>query len=162
MPLLRAHGLHLREFVESDEDEVTSWFADAGELRFFAGRRLTWPLDAGQWRSIRLDPSVTAWSAVGEDDAVPVGHGELISEGDSVARLARLAISPALRGQGIGKALVGTLVNRSREDGCRMIYLYVHPNLSTAIRGYRSIGFEPALDQSTSRDLRMELEFDRT
>jgi GNAT superfamily N-acetyltransferase len=152
--------LTLRPFVESDEDEVTSWFADAGELRFFAGKRLTWPLDAGQWRSIRLDPSVSAWTGVSGDDPIPVSHGELIEESPAVVRLARLAVVPRERGHGVGRWMVASLIERSRASGHSLITLTVHQDNSTAIRGYRGLGFTPVGTAPAHADLRMELALD--
>jgi ribosomal protein S18 acetylase RimI-like enzyme len=149
--------LRLRQFVEADEDTVTSWFSDAGELRFFAGPRLIWPLDAGQWRSIRLDQSVTAWTAVVGDDDVPIGHGELVAESPSTVRLARLAIEPRNRGKGLGRALVLSLIAKSREGGYGLVALNVHQDNSTAIRAYRGVGFEATGSALVHASVRMEL-----
>ena len=152
--------LLLRPFVEDDEDEVTSWFADAGELRFFAGKRLRWPLDAGQWRSIRLDPSVSAWTGVRGDDPTPVGHGELIEESSAIVRLARLAVAPRERGHGVGRGMLASLIAKSRASGHSLITLTVHQDNSTAIRGYRGLGFTPVGTALAHASLRMELALD--
>jgi ribosomal protein S18 acetylase RimI-like enzyme len=149
--------LSIRPFVESDEAEVTSWFADAGELRFFAGPRLIWPLDDGQWRSIRLDRSVSAWTAVLGSDTTPVGHGELVNEPPTTVRLARLAMAPRLRGRGLGRALVLALVEKARESGATLVTLNVHQDNSTAIRAYRGIGFEPGGTALAHSNVRLEL-----
>jgi ribosomal protein S18 acetylase RimI-like enzyme len=139
-----AWELMLREFVESDYAEVTSWFEDAGQLRFFAGPRLRWPLDAGQWRSIRLDPSVTAWTAVFTDDPTSVGHAEMVRESATTVRLARIAVAPTLRGQGLGRALLTLVIAKCRDAGFQLATLATHPDNSNAIRAYRSLGFEPS------------------
>lgn len=143
-------GLWLREFVEADDAEVSRWFADAGELRFFAGPRLRWPLDAGQWRSIRLDSSVIAWTAVLGDDPTPVGHAEMVRESAVVVRLARLAVAPPLRGQGIARAVMSQLIQLCRDAGFVRVTLATHPDNTMAIRTYRTFGFEPARDPATS------------
>jgi ribosomal protein S18 acetylase RimI-like enzyme len=150
-------GLTLRPFVQADEAEVTSWFADAGELRFFAGPRLTWPLDDGQWRSIRLDPSVTAWTGILGDNETPIGHGELVAESHEVVRLARLAVSPRDRGHGVGREMLGNLIEKSRAGGHAVIALHVHQDNSMAIRAYRSFGFEPVGETFAHSNMRMEL-----
>ncbi len=149
--------LRLRPFVEADQNGVTRWFADAGELRSFAGPRLRWPLDAAQWRGIRSDPRVTAWTAVLDDPAIPVGHGELVVESAEVARLSLLAISPTLRGQGLGRELVLKLVEKGRADAYPLLTLEVHQDNSTAIRAYRGCGFQSAGSAATNSYLRMEL-----
>ena len=133
--------VNLRPFVESDEDEVTSWFADAGELRFFAGRRLRWPLDAEQWRSIRDDETISAWSAVVGDDPTPAGHAELVTESSSTVRLARYAVAPNRRGLGLGRTILTQMFVMAREQGFGTLRLAVHPDNTTAIVTYRTFGF---------------------
>jgi ribosomal protein S18 acetylase RimI-like enzyme len=157
MPEVDPNALGLRAFVEADEAEVTSWFADAGELRYFAGKRLIWPLDDGQWRSIRFDPSVTAWTAVLPDSDLPIGHGELVAEAPERVRVARLAVRPQQRGHGLGRALVTRLVEKARETGHSLISLTVHQDDVTAIRGYRGIGFEVAGSALAHSNLSMEM-----
>jgi RimJ/RimL family protein N-acetyltransferase len=152
--------LRLRPFVEADEAELTSWFADAGELRFFAGPRLTWPLDAGQWRSIRLDSSVTAWTAILGADPLPAGHGELVAESAETVRLARLAVAPRERGQGVGREVVKLLILKARASGHNLLTLNVHQDNTAAIRAYRGFGFEPTGSALAHSNVRMELPLD--
>jgi ribosomal protein S18 acetylase RimI-like enzyme len=160
MPGDETGELSLRPFVEADEDEVTSWFADAGELRFFAGRGLTWPLDPEQWRRIRNDPSVSAWTAVLGDDPIPVGHGELIAESTSTVRLARLAVTPRRRGRGVGHDVVANLIAKSRAGGHTLVILDVHRDNVVAIRGYRGLGFVSTGTPLAHGNVRMELALD--
>ncbi|HEX4444501.1 MAG TPA: GNAT family N-acetyltransferase [Galbitalea sp.] len=155
--LTSAAALRLRPFVEADDDVVGSWFADAGELRFFAGPRLRWPLDSGQWRSIRLDPSVTAWTAVLGDDDTAIGHGELITESPTAVRLARFAIAPALRGQGLGRALLALLADGSIGAGASTMTVDVHPDNTNAVLSYRTLGFQASPQSTESGQLRMVL-----
>jgi ribosomal protein S18 acetylase RimI-like enzyme len=152
--------LNIRPFVEADEAEVTSWFADAGELRFFAGPRLTWPLDAGQWRSIRLDPSVTAWTGIFGQETTPIGHGELVAESTTTARLARLAIAPPERGRGVGRAMMIKLIDEARVGGHTLLTLNVHQDNTAAIRAYRGFGFQPAGAALAHSNVRLELPLD--
>jgi GNAT superfamily N-acetyltransferase len=154
-----AARLRMRPFVEADDAEVTSWFADAGELRFFAGARLRWPLDTGQWRSIRLDPSVTAWTGVFGDDPTPIAHAEMIADSADHALLARLAVTPKLRGQGVGRAMMPILLSKARDAGFTSVTLAIHPDNSTAIRAYRSFGFEPQPGLDSSGRLQLTLWF---
>jgi GNAT superfamily N-acetyltransferase len=157
---LSAAAMRLRPFVPADDAEVSSWFADAGELRFFAGPRLHWPLDSGQWHAIRLDPSVAAWTALLGDDDTPIGHGELITESPISIRLARFSITPALRGNGLARALLGLLVAKSIEAGFDLLSVAVHPDDTTAIVSYRRFGFEPSTESASAGRLRMELKLD--
>lgn len=148
--------LSLRPFEATDDAELSSWFHDAGELRFFAGRRLTWPLDGGQWDDIRNDPQLTPWTAIVDGWSIPVGHGELVHESDDLVRFARIGISPMLRGQGLGILLGRALLAKAREAGFLRAALSVHSENATAIRAYRSLGFVLVAEPGLHTSLRME------
>lgn len=148
--------LSLRPFVREDDDELSSWFHDAGELRFFAGRRMSWPPDSAQWDDIRADPQLTAWTAVVPGYDGIVGHGELVDESDDMVRFARIAISPVLRGEGLGILLGRALLQKARDAGFTSAGLSVHPENATAIRAYRSLGFVVVDEPGLHNNLRME------
>ncbi|MDQ1556470.1 MAG: hypothetical protein QOI02_1472 [Actinomycetota bacterium] len=150
--------LRLRPFGTADYAEVTSWFADAGELRFFAGRRLHWPLDDAQWDLLRQDPALTAWSAVIGDDDAPVGHGELVEESSTVVRFARIAVHPYIRGRGFGHMLVQRMIDKAVGGGYQTVTLFVHPDNTLAIRGYRGLGFVPVSAPVADHRMRMTLD----
>ena len=150
-------SIRLRPFIRADDPEVSSWFPDAGALRFFAGRRLSWPLNDEQWDDIRSDPAITAWTAVIGDDPTPVGHGEMVKESVQLVRFARLAVAPPLRGRQLGREVMRYLIQKARDSGYSRAHLFVHPDNVSAIRGYRSLGFEPADPPGTPGNLRMEL-----
>jgi RimJ/RimL family protein N-acetyltransferase len=149
--------LHLRMFLPTDDDEVASWFPDAGAVRYFAGKRLTWPIDEAQWDGILMDPDITAWTAVIGDDPKPVGHGELVEESPFVVRLERIVISPEQRGHGFGRELISLLTEKARDGGYTRVAVFTHPDNTTAIRGYRSLGFEPVCAEPGNTAMRMEL-----
>jgi ribosomal protein S18 acetylase RimI-like enzyme len=156
------HGLRLRPFARIDDDQVSSWFTDAGELRFFAGPRMVWPPDSEQWEQIRLDPTLTAWTAVLNDDPSVVGHGELIIENAETVRFARIGIAPPLRGRGLGRALGSALLEKAAEGGYRLAVLLVHAENASAIRSYRALGFHAVAGSSENNHrMRMELELNR-
>lgn len=56
--------------------------------------------------------------------------------------ITNIAVFPQFRGQGIGRALVGTLVSFARENGLSLLSLEVRPTNSAAISLYRSERFE--------------------
>jgi ribosomal protein S18 acetylase RimI-like enzyme len=157
LPEEREIDLRLRPFVEGDEAAVNSWFSDAGELRAFSGPRLTWPLDEDQWRSIRLDPTVTAWTALEGDSDTPIGHGELVAESETTVRLARFGVAPHSRGRGVGLAIVRMLIEKSRERGYQLVVVNVHRDNSTAIRAYRGLGFTAVDAPLAHSNVRMEM-----
>lgn len=147
--------LRLRPFVESDDAVVSGWFADAGELRFFAGRRLRWPLDSEQWNGIRGDESLTAWTSTLGDDDTPVGHAELVTESENAESensmlLDRIAIDPAYRGLGFGRAMLPLIVEKARAGGAKVLGVAVHPDNANAILAYRTFGFETSEQQDSA------------
>ena len=73
-------------------------------------------------------------------DGRPVASGVLSVEGD-VAGLFDIVTEPALRGQGIGSEVVGTLLARAWERGARTAFLQVGEQNATAISIYRRYGF---------------------
>ena len=70
----------------------------------------------------------------------PVASGVLSVEGD-VAGLFDIVTEPALRGQGIGSEVVGTLLARAWERGARTAFLQVGEQNASAISIYRRFGF---------------------
>jgi len=58
------------------------------------------------------------------------------------SQLEGVRVSAALRGQGIGKLMVGWAVHESRRRGCDLMQLTTHASRSAAHRFYRELGFE--------------------
>ena len=65
------------------------------------------------------------------------------------AQLLLIGVSPDWQGVGVGAQLLKELINRSREQGRKLIYLEVRSGNERAIRLYRSLGF---LDIGVRRD----------
>ncbi len=70
-----------------------------------------------------------------------VGHAVLMSVFDE-AHLLNLAISPNWQRQGLGAALLQTVLQEARSAQINMLYLEVRPSNSTAVRLYNRNGFE--------------------
>lgn len=72
------------------------------------------------------------------------------AEGDDpqAAWIRMLAVDPALRGRGIGEALVRSCLERARTDGRRRVVLHTTDLMPTAQRLYARLGFRrtPRLD----------------
>ena len=58
------------------------------------------------------------------------------------SHLLNIAVHPALRGQGIGRALLTECIRRAARAGASVIYLEVRAGNDAAQRLYRSMGFE--------------------
>ncbi|MDX1547680.1 MAG: GNAT family N-acetyltransferase [Rhodothermales bacterium] len=72
------------------------------------------------------------------DGAVPVATGRVTPGPDGAAVLARIAVAPAYRGQGLGRRVVEALETLAREDGARRAVLHAHAYLE---RFYAAMGY---------------------
>ena len=78
--------------------------------------------------------------AAGTDDGV-LGYAVCWTiAGES--HLLNIAVHPARRGQGIGRALLTECIRRAARAGASLIYLEVRAGNDVAQRLYRSMGFE--------------------
>ena len=75
------------------------------------------------------------------DVTEPSGAGALIRTGEHEFELAKLAVTPAARGRGIGRRLCVALVEQARTMGAHRVELVSHRSLAPAIALYRSVGF---------------------
>lgn len=100
--------------------------------------------DGWQEPSVRHELTIghgRAWGA--HKDGATVGYLLAWLIGD-VAEIVRVGTLPALRGQGIGQALVRACVAAMRLEGARSVLLEVHAENVAAIATYRRCGFETA------------------
>ena len=70
-----------------------------------------------------------------------VGTVALKHHGEGVYELTKMAVSPALRGGGIGRELLRAAIDRYRHIEGSMLYLESHSSLKNAIHLYESAGF---------------------
>jgi len=98
--------------------------------------------------------------ALAEDGRV-VGTAALAREEHDTFELAKMSVAPALRGQGIGKLLIGHCIARARDLGARRLILWSNSQLQPAIALYTQFGFRhtPVVDSPfVTADVRMELD----
>jgi ribosomal-protein-alanine N-acetyltransferase len=74
------------------------------------------------------------------DDEV-IGYG-VMSVGAGEAHILNLCVNAHFRCRGVGKQLLGYLVDRARAAGMSEAFLEVRPSNTAAIRLYQSLGFE--------------------
>jgi len=58
-----------------------------------------------------------------------------------VFELARMAVSPAYQGKGLGKVLMKTCLSKAREVKAKKVYLVSNAKLQPAIELYEQFGF---------------------
>lgn len=71
----------------------------------------------------------------------PVGCVALISMGDGVYELSKMAVSPRLRGQGIGRKLLEHAIAQAKALGAKSLFLGSSTKLKNALHLYESVGF---------------------
>lgn len=76
-----------------------------------------------------------------ERDGVAVGCCALIRESDDMFELAKMAVSPAAQGQGIGVLLGRAALERARSTGAKRVQLVTNSSLAPAIHVYEKLGF---------------------
>ena len=80
------------------------------------------------------------WAVV-EDEAEAVGCVALIPMGNGVYELSKMAVSPRLRGLGIGRRLIEHAIAQARDLGAKSLFLGSSTKLANAVHLYESVGF---------------------
>lgn len=76
-------------------------------------------------------------------DGVDVACGGLRRLNDTTGEVKRMYAAPAVRGQGVGRAVLRGLVDRARATGLEQVWLETGTLQPEAIALYTSEGFEP-------------------
>jgi putative acetyltransferase len=74
-----------------------------------------------------------------------VGCVALIPMGDGVYELSKMAVSPAMRGRGVGRAILEHAIGQARELGAAKLFLGSNSVLKNAVHLYESVGFRHVL-----------------
>lgn len=74
-------------------------------------------------------------------EAEAVGCVALIPMQDGVYELSKMAVSPHLRGRGLGRRLLQHAIAQARNIGARSLFLGSNTRLKDAIHLYESVGF---------------------
>ncbi len=70
-----------------------------------------------------------------------VGCVALIPMGDGVYELSKMAVSPEMRGLGIGRKVLLEAIKLARQIGARSLFLGSNSKLQNAVHLYESVGF---------------------
>ena len=74
-------------------------------------------------------------------DGQAVGCVALIPTADGVLELSKMAVSPTMRGKGIGRRILAHAVEQARLLGAKSLFLGSNARLEDAVHLYESIGF---------------------
>jgi putative acetyltransferase len=61
--------------------------------------------------------------------------------GEGVYELSKMAVSPEMRGRGIGRLLILHLIDEARNMGARSLFLGSQTKLKNAVHLYEAVGF---------------------
>lgn len=133
-------------FAAEHFEILSSWFECEAKLVRWGGPFLRFPLAADQLQAMIDEceeprPGRLCWMAAIGDTMV--GHAQLVFDwrNDS-ARLARVAIAPEARGQGLSTRMLRLVVARAFSfPQIQRLELNVYTNNVPAIRAYQRLGF---------------------
>ncbi len=91
-------------------------------------------------QEVILDPGGCIF--VARQDGRVVGTVSLIPAGEHTFELAKMAVVPERRGQGLGKRLMEHAIDSAKQMGAKRIILYTNSRLKEALSLYRKYGFE--------------------
>jgi putative acetyltransferase len=95
----------------------------------------------------QLDDPIAAYVDTGGDiliaelDGRPVGCVALVPDGTGAYELSKMAVEPALRGQGAGRQILTAAIAHARRLGARSIFLGSSTRLANAVHLYEALGF---------------------
>lgn len=133
--------MNLNVATESDISHLMSWFPTERSVNIWGGPKFRYPFSQ---ESFQED---VHWRDMDTYCLADVS-GQMLAFGQIYERhgrinLARLVVSPDRRGQGIGKQLIGLLMEQGRKDIPRLEYsLYVYKDNYPAKACYAGLGFE--------------------
>jgi ribosomal protein S18 acetylase RimI-like enzyme len=135
MQLVRSSETHIRE--------IMTWFPDPHACAQWGGPEMRFPFTQDSFLEDIHWGKMPSYCAVSAEGGL-LGFGQFY-EKLGRCHLARLAVAPAFRGQGLGKAFISSLMNISKNQlGKNEFSLYVLEYNKPAIACYKSLGFRRA------------------
>jgi [ribosomal protein S18]-alanine N-acetyltransferase len=140
----------LKPFRVTDADDVAGWPSSAEEALRWGGRDVPWPLDRSVIRAWHADPDVQPY--VLQERGVPIAYGELWADDDErEVELGRIIVRPERRGRGVGRLLVGKLLEQATSTAYPAAFVRVVPENGAALACYRAAGFTPVSAEEQGR-----------
>ena len=137
---LEDDGWTLAPAVDSEYDEVMSWFPDAGSVDIWGGPNFRYPFTRQTFREdCQLDVMTSYMLRNGDGTLAAFGQSY---EREGRGHLARLVSNPALRRQGAGRQLIRMIIAALESSGAYDEYsLFVYRDNAPAYQCYLSLGF---------------------
>lgn len=119
---------HLYDFIRLNEEWICKYFSLEPADSELAKNPYSVIENKGYIFSISIENTV-------------VGVCALFNQGNAIFELARMAVSPAHQGKGIGKKLMQTCLSKAHEIEAQKVYLLSNTKLHSAIELYKTSGF---------------------
>lgn len=147
----------LRPADPNDLSTVLTWIHSPADLRFWGGPLLTYPPDVEKtWREICADEHNTF--ALVDLMGSLAGFGQTLPRPPNTVHLGRIILSPAMRGQGLGRVLVRALIDSAQQSfHPGAITLNVYRGNLPAVQLYRSLGFKVVAEDEEHESYAMRL-----
>jgi len=136
---------------------VASWLDSPQACRLWSGTRVSYPVDETNLAENIEYARSESWS--GTSNGLVVAFGQCVPKPEGRIHLARLIVSPAHRGRGLGRILSLHLLGLARARNTGAISLNVLSQNEAAFQLYQSLGFievDRPPDESTSSAIYME------
>jgi len=134
----------IKLYSNSDFKLLASWVTDEELLLQFSGTDFTFPLTEQQINDYQVKhPDRRFYIGYTHDD-MPFAFGEIIPQESGYPRLARILVGkPTLRGQGLGRKFIASLLEESiQRYHTDTVELFTWEKNYAAIRCYESVGFK--------------------
>ena len=131
--------MNFRRFDPAYLPELMTWFPDAEQCRTWGGE-FRFPFTPESFREDSKIDEIASWALV-DDDAALAAFGQCYVRIER-CHFGRLAVSPRMRGRGLGTRLIRDLTAWGlAEYGSRELSLFVNKNNVAAHRLYLRLGF---------------------
>lgn len=133
----------LRISAPADYPAIATWIPDAQSCARWAGPRVPFPFSAAELPSLLAVDGAVSY-CLAEEAAGPLGFGQHWELLPGAVHLGRIIVSPAARGQGLGRWLCQLLVTQAvHATGATAVTLRVNRDNAAALSLYCSLGFTP-------------------
>ncbi|MDX3772791.1 GNAT family N-acetyltransferase [Chromatiaceae bacterium AAb-1] len=152
MSSIPASGILLTLSGAEELIELKSWFSSAEQQHSWGGDDFEYPCTLPVFLQHLCRPGADCYSLLSTDaQQSMLGFGQ-ICDRFGKHHLARLAIHPAHRGQGLARVLICELMLNALAHQPLDFSLYVHRHNSVALHCYQSLGFQFAAQPEMDND----------
>ena len=126
----------------SDAQDIAGWATSADEARWWGGHTVPWPVDPSIFRAWHEDPDVRPY--VLREDGDLLAYGEVwVDDDEQEVELGRIIVRPERRGRGVGRLVVGLLLDQAKKTGYRSAFVRVAAENAAGRACYQAAGFVP-------------------